>query len=367
MHTILAKVLKLAAGMVMTLPAIEPKLAGFPEVPALVSVHVPLDRLKLLLAASVRVTGLRMLVTGTLTGTTGAAVPAVVVEIFGIVPARLVPVKLNGPPGNSVVIFCTATKGMAGLTILVKVQVICALERMLVAGMVSTLPARVPNVPAGFPDAPALPSEQLADEMVKFVATVSVMVTAVPLVVARIGVVTAGAAVPALEVVMLAGAEARFVAVKVKGPPADPRVIFCTATVAAVAVLTVLVMVHVIFAAAFTLAAGTVSTLPASAPKLAGFPVIAELASTQVADVAVKFAAGVSVIVTAVLKAVTLMAVGAAGVAVLVLVVVIAAGAEARFVAAKVNGPPMAPAVIFCRATVAVFGVLVKVHVIESP
>ena len=49
--------------MVMTLPAIEPKLAGFPDVPALVSVQVPPVRLKLLLAASVSVTGLLMLVT----------------------------------------------------------------------------------------------------------------------------------------------------------------------------------------------------------------------------------------------------------------------------------------------------------------
>ena len=63
MQTILAKVLRLTTGMVMTLPAIEPKLAGFPDVPALVSVQVPPVRLKLLLAASVSVTGLLMLVT----------------------------------------------------------------------------------------------------------------------------------------------------------------------------------------------------------------------------------------------------------------------------------------------------------------
>lgn len=65
--------------------------------------------------------------------------------------------------------------------------------------------------------------------------------------------------------------------------------------------LTVLVIVQVICAAAKTLAAGIVNTLPASEPKLAGFPVIAELASVHVAAVALKFAAGVSVIVTAVL------------------------------------------------------------------
>lgn len=118
--------------------------------------------------------------------------PATVVEMLAGAPARFVAVKLNGPPGSSVVIFWIATSGMAELTMLVNVQVICALARMLVAGIVSTLPARVPNVPAGLPDAPALPSEQVADVIVKFVATVSVMVTAVPLVVARMGDVVVG-------------------------------------------------------------------------------------------------------------------------------------------------------------------------------
>jgi hypothetical protein len=49
--------------MVIMLPAIEPKLAGLPDVPALLSVHVPVDKLKFAFAASVRVTGLRILVT----------------------------------------------------------------------------------------------------------------------------------------------------------------------------------------------------------------------------------------------------------------------------------------------------------------
>lgn len=44
-----------------------------------------------------------------------------------------------------------------------------------------------------------------------------------------------------------------------------------------------------------------VKTLPVSEPKLAGFPVMAEFASVQVAAVALKLVAGVSVIVTAVL------------------------------------------------------------------
>lgn len=100
---------------------------------------------------------------------------------------------------------------------------------------------------------------------------------------------------------MAAGVDFKLVAVKVKGPPAAPNVIFCTATVAAVAVLNVLVKVQVICAAAKTLAAGMVSTLPVKLPKLAGFPVTAEFASVQVALDAVKLVAGVSVTVTDVL------------------------------------------------------------------
>jgi hypothetical protein len=173
--------------------------------------------------------------------------------------------------------------------------------------------------------------------------------------------------VPAVAVVIAAGEEARFVDVNVKAPPADPRVVFCTATVAAVAVLTVFVIVQVIFAAATTLAAGMVRTFPARVPKLAGLPVIAALLSVQDAAVAEKFVAGVSVIVTAVLKAVTLIGVGEAGVAVLVTVVVIATGAEARLVAEKLKGPPTALAVILLNATVAGLAVLVKVQAIASP
>ena len=47
-----------------------------------------------------------------------------------------------------------------------------------------------------------------------------------------------------LAVVMAAGFDVRFVAVNVNGPPAAPNVIFWTATVATLAVLTALVMVH---------------------------------------------------------------------------------------------------------------------------
>jgi hypothetical protein len=122
----------------------------------------------------------------------GAAVAAAVVDMLAGVPAKLVAVKLNGPPDKSDVIFWIATKGMAGLTIFVNVQTSFALVRTFTAGMVSTLPASVPNVPAGFPDATALLSMQFAPVMVKFVASVSVMVTAVPVALAAIGDGTAG-------------------------------------------------------------------------------------------------------------------------------------------------------------------------------
>ena len=126
-------------------------------------------------------------------------------------------------------------------------------------------------------------------------------------------------------------------------------------------------MVQEICAAATTLAAGMVSTLPVSVPKVAGLLVTAALASVQLAVVAVKLGARVSVMVTAVFKVVTLLVVGEAGVGVAADVVVIAAGFVTRFVDAKLNGPPTAPMVIFWIATVAGFGVLVKLHAIASP
>ena len=335
--------------------------------PEFVSAQTPVDNVKFALADSVKVTGLALLVTVLLIGVTGAAVPADVVVILGGVPVRLVDVKTKGPPTTAVVIFCIATTGMAGFTVLVIVQLICALARIFVAGMVSTVPANVPKLPAGLPEAAAFPSVQLAAVRVKFVTTGSVMVTATPVALARMGAATAGYRVAVLAVVMFGGFDARLVEVNENGPPIAPRVCFCNDTVATLAVATAFVRVQFILAAASTFAAGMVSTLPESDPKLAGFPVTAEFESVQVADVAVKLAAGVSVIVTAVLKDVMLIAVGTAGVAVAAAVVVMAAGLDAKFVAVKVNGPPTANVVIFCKDTVAVFGVLVKMQAMASP
>ena len=71
-----------------------------------------------------------------------------------------------------------------------------------------------------------------------------------------------------------------------------------------------------------------------------------------------------SEICTALFKLVTALAMGTVGAAVPAAMVVIEAGAAARLVAAKVNGPPKPPVVIFCTATVAAFAALVKVQVI---
>ena len=103
----------------------------------------------------------------------------------------------------------------------------------------------------------------------------------------------AGAGVATVAVVMAAGAALRLATEKVNGPPAAPVVVLRTATVAGFAVL---VITQLIWAAGNTLAAGTVRTLAARLPKVAGFPVKTALASLHVAEVALKLAFAPSVI-----------------------------------------------------------------------
>lgn len=110
-----------------------------------------------------------------------------------------------------------------------------------------------------------------------------------------------------------------------------------------------------------TLAGGIVKTLPVSVPMLPELPVIALLASVQLADPMAKVAGDVSVSVTAVPTVVTLIAVGEAGVAIPTATVVMPAGELARLVCAKVKAPPTPPVVIFCTLTVGTFR-LVKEH-----
>ena len=76
---------------------------------------------------------------------------------------------------------------MAGLAMLLNVQVICALARTFVAATVKTLPASVPNGVAGLPEAPALVSRHEAEFTVKLAASVSVITTALPTVLAGMG------------------------------------------------------------------------------------------------------------------------------------------------------------------------------------
>ena len=154
-----------------------------------------------------------------------------------------------------------------------------------------------------------------------------------------------GAAVPTAVVVIPAGAEERFVAVKVNGPPNEPVVIFWIATVGNFAAL---VKVQVNLAKVFRFATGIVSTLPAREPKaVAGLPEVPELVSRQEADESVKLGSAASVIVTAVVVVVTVIGAGATGAAVPAVTVVILLIVPVRLVAVKLNGPVAAPVVIF--------------------
>ena len=105
-QTNLANGFRLTTGIVNTLPASVPSTpAGFPDVPLLLSTQDAVVRLKLLFAASVKVTAVVVVVTVMGAGATGAAVPAVTVVILLIVPVKLVAVKVNGPLAAPVVIF----------------------------------------------------------------------------------------------------------------------------------------------------------------------------------------------------------------------------------------------------------------------
>ena len=114
----------------------------------------------------------------------------------------------------------------------------------------------------------------------------------------------AGVAVPAATVVILPGFEAMLVAVKVNGPPKEPVVIFCSASVGG---LGALVKVQTILAKSFRLTAGTVMVLPASVPKLAGLPVVPELVSVQMPLDRLKLVLAVSVNVTGLATLVTVI------------------------------------------------------------
>lgn len=151
------------------------------------------------------------------------AVAAATVVMFVGLDAKFVAMNVNGPPKEPVVIFCKAN--VAGLGALVKVQMIFEKSFRLVAGTVITLPTKVPKL-AGFPVVPEFVSVQAPLESVKLALTASVKVTGLALLVTVLFIGATGAAVPAAVVVMFGGRPVKFVAVKLKGPPANPVVIF---------------------------------------------------------------------------------------------------------------------------------------------
>lgn len=266
-------------GMVSCWPASVPKVvAGLPEIALLLSVQLATDRVKDGSVDSVTVTAVPIAVTLMGVGVAGAGVAATVVVIAAGALARFVWVKLKGPPIAPVVVFLTATVGVIG--VLVSTQVICAAERTFVAGMVRVEPAKVPNV-AGLPVLTELASEQETPVNVKG-DVASVTVTLVFRFETAMAVAVVGVGVAAAVVVILAGAEARLPTVKANGPPATVSVDFFTATVAGFAAL---VKVQVICAAGKTLAAGIVSSRPTRLPNEGGLPVMAALASVQLAVV----------------------------------------------------------------------------------
>jgi hypothetical protein len=143
---------------------------------------------------------------------------------------------------------------------------------------------------------------------------------------------------------MLGGADAKFVGVKVKGPPNAPVVIFCNVRVAGFGAL---VNVQTIFANSLRLIAGTVIVLPDNVPKLAGLPDVAALVSVQVPAVKLKLILAASVRVTGFVFNDTVLLTVADGAAIPAAVVVMVGGAPVKFVAVKLNGPPANPVVIF--------------------
>ena len=108
-----------------------------------------------------------------------------------------------------------------------------------------------------------------------------------------------------------------------------------------------MVKMQLICAAGNTLAAGIAINKPVRVPKLPELPVNAELASVQLALAIVKNEFVPSEICTIEFRALTLAAAGEAGAAEPMVDVVMEAGAEARLEAAKLNGPPSPPVVIF--------------------
>lgn len=232
-------------------------------------------------------------------GAAGAGVAAAVVVMAAGAAARLATEKLKGPPATLVETFCTTT--VAGMGVLVRTQVMRAACLTLEAGTVSTLPLKLPKL-AGLPVKLELASVQDAAVAVKRAFTFSVITTSAFAADDWIAVGVVGVAVLATVVEMAAGADAKLLDVNVNGPPTELTVVFCSATVGNFGTL---VNVQRILAKVRKFTTGIVMTLPASVPKLAGFPDVAAFVSIQLPVETLKLVFAASVIVTAVVMLVT--------------------------------------------------------------
>ena len=161
-------------------------------------------------------------------GAGGAGVAVAVVVIAAGADARFATEKLNGPPLVFDVVLRMAT--VAGFAVLVNVQMIWAAGRTFAAATVSTFAARLPKL-AGLPVKLEFASLHVADVALKLVLTPSVTCICALAAVTCTGTGATGAAVLDAVVEILEIAEARFVAVNVKGPPNPPTVVFCNAKV----------------------------------------------------------------------------------------------------------------------------------------
>ena len=171
-----------------------------------------------------------------------------------------------------------------------------------------------------------------------------------------IAVGLAGVAVFAAVVVIDDGVEARLLLLAKAKVVKPPRDFFWNNTEARVAVT-----IQVKSEPVAELAAGTVNNWPENVPKVPVLPVKAELASLQLTAVSAQFELGTAMLtVIAVPTVDTLIGAGDAGVAVPIVLVVIALGVVARFVAADGENVPVPPNEITCNLKTVLYTLTVQ-------
>lgn len=207
-----------------------------------------------------------------------AAAP-VMPEIFvGPVAVKVTEGTVSVPPLSLVTVLASVR---VGSLLLVKLHVKSAPAFTFALGIVSVLLTKLPMLPV-FVVIALFASVQDAEANAKPVAGVSVNVTAEPKVEILTAAGLAGAAVPAVVVVIPKGVLAKLVCAKVNTPPTSPTVVLVSLTVGVL----VFVKVQVKSEPAFTLASGIVSVFPANEPIEPVLLVIALFASVQFAAVA---------------------------------------------------------------------------------